>query len=48
MIVGFLTPEQQYFSYIKAMNMKWMIKLTYNDVEMKYGMGHKDYRVDEF
>ena len=31
------TPKQQYFSYFRAMNMKWMIKWTWNDDEMKMG-----------
>ena len=45
-----LTPEQKYFSYNLAMNMKWIIKWTWNDNddEMKKGMGHKKNRVDKF
>ena len=47
-----LTPEQQYFSYIRAMTMKWMIKWTWNDDddddEMEIGMRQNDSRVDKF
>ena len=43
-----LTPEQQHFSSIQAINMKWIITWTWNDDEMKKGMWHKDNRVNKF
>ena len=46
-LLGFNT-QQQYFSYIQVMNMTWMIKWTWNDDEMKNGMGYKDNGVDKF
>ena len=38
------TSKQQYFSYVWALNMKWMIRWPWNDDDMKHRMGHKDNR----
>ena len=39
--------KQQYFSYFRAINMKWVIRWTWND-EMKNGMDTRIIRINEF
>ena len=36
------------FQLYSGMNMKWMIKWTWNGDEIENGMGHKKKRVNEF
>ena len=49
LIDWYFTPKQHDYGYIRTMNMKWMIKWTWdNDDEMKNDMEHKNNRVNEF